>query len=152
MSDKTSPSRFSLLTAHFSLLLRISRGQCHPIGDLAVQTNLEGVLSGAGKWHVEHQHGTGLDVDHAGGGFTELYRPLATQELAAAVVHETDSYGVDADLGAPAADPQHQVGARVHRREVREPDVLKHTEHAKLALLIDQGVVRNDREIEMQFS
>jgi hypothetical protein len=30
--------------------------------------------------------------------------------------------------------------------------VLEHAEHAQLALLIDQGVIGNDGEIEMQFS
>jgi hypothetical protein len=40
----------------------------------------------------------------------------------------------------------------IHRREIGEPDVLKHAEHAELALLIDQGVVRDDREVEVQGS
>jgi hypothetical protein len=30
--------------------------------------------------------------------------------------------------------------------------VLKHAEHAELALLVDQGVIGDDREIEVQFS
>ena len=56
------------------------------------------------------------------------------------------------DFGAPAPYPQDQVGARIHRREVGEPDVLKDAEYAQLALLIDQGVVRDDREVEVQGS
>jgi hypothetical protein len=30
--------------------------------------------------------------------------------------------------------------------------VLKHAEHAELALLVDQGVIGDDREIEVQLS
>jgi len=59
---------------------------------------------------------------------------------------------VDTDLGASAANPEHQVGARIDGGKVGEPDVLKHAEHAELALLIDQGVVGDDREIEVQGS
>jgi hypothetical protein len=30
--------------------------------------------------------------------------------------------------------------------------VLKHAEHAELALLVDQGVIGDDREVEVQLS
>jgi hypothetical protein len=144
---------FTVYRLPFTLLLRllgIPGRQSDSIGELAVQTDLEGVLAGAGKWDVEHQHGTGFHVDHPGGRLTELHRPLTAQEFAAAIVDETDPDGVDADLGAPAPDPKHQVGAGIHRREVREPHVLEHAQHAQLTLLIDEGVVGNDGEIEMQ--
>jgi hypothetical protein len=59
---------------------------------------------------------------------------------------------MDADLGAPTPNPKHQMGARIHCWKVGEPNVLKHAEHAELALLIDQGVVGDDRKIEMQLS
>lgn len=42
------------------------------------------------------------------------------------------------------------MGARVHRREARHPDVLKQPKDRELALLIDQRVIREDREIELQ--
>ena len=44
------------------------------------------------------------------------------------------------------------MGARVDGGKVREPDVLKHAEHAELALLVDQGVVGDDSEVEVQGS
>jgi hypothetical protein len=44
------------------------------------------------------------------------------------------------------------VSPGIYRREIGEPDVLKHAEHAELALLIDQGVIRDDREVEVQGS
>jgi hypothetical protein len=44
------------------------------------------------------------------------------------------------------------VSARINCREIGEPDVLKHAEHAELALLVDQGVVRDDCEVEVQGS
>jgi hypothetical protein len=59
---------------------------------------------------------------------------------------------VNPDLGAPAPHSKHQVGPRVYRGEIGEPDVLKHAKHAEFALLVDQGVVGDDREVEIQFS
>ena len=57
-----------------------------------------------------------------------------------------------ADFRAAASYPKHQVGARVDRWKVREPDMLKHAEDAELALLVDQGVVGDNSEIEVQGS
>jgi hypothetical protein len=51
------------------------------------------------------------------------------------------------DLGAASANPEHQVGAGVYRGKVGKPDVLKHAQHAELALLIDQGVIGDNSEI-----
>lgn len=81
-----------------------------------------------------------------------MYRALAAQELASAVVDKTNSNGVDPDLGAPSPDPQHQVGTGIHGGKVREPDVLEHAEDAELALLVDQSVVGDDGKVEMQLS
>jgi hypothetical protein len=57
---------------------------------------------------------------------------------------------VHADLGPAAADPEHQVRARAHRGEAGQPDVLEDAEDAQLALLVDQGVIGDDGEIEVQ--
>jgi hypothetical protein len=54
------------------------------------------------------------------------------------------------DLGAPAAEPEHQVGAGMNGGEVGYPDMLEQPQDRKLALLIDEGVVGQDREIEEQ--
>ena len=132
--------------------LRIACGERHPAGKLAVEADLEGILSGARQRNVEHQHRPSLDVDHPGRGLTELDRAFTTQELGVGLIDETDADGVAADLGSPAPNPKHQMSTRINRREVGEPDVLKHAEHAELALLIDEGVVGDDREIEVQGS
>jgi hypothetical protein len=124
----------------------------HPVRQLPIETDLEGILPGTGKWHVKDQHGAGLDVDHAGRRLTELHGTLTAQELAPTLVDEADPDGMDPDLGASAAHSKHQVGAGVHRREIGQPDVLEHAEHTELALLIDQCIVGNNGEIEMQFS
>jgi hypothetical protein len=134
------------------LLLRIPGGEGNPVGELSIETDLEGVLSGAGKRHVEHQDSTGLDIYHPGGRLAELHRALAAEELAPTLVDKADPDGMDPDLGTPAPHPEHQVGAGVHRREIGQPHVLEHAEHAELALLIDQGVIGNDGKIEMQVS
>jgi hypothetical protein len=42
------------------------------------------------------------------------------------------------------------MGARTDRRELGQPDVLEDAQEAELALLIDEGVVGGQREVEMQ--
>jgi hypothetical protein len=59
---------------------------------------------------------------------------------------------VHPDLGAPPAYPEHEVGPGIDGRKIGEPDVLKHAQHAELALLVDQGIIGDDREIEVQLS
>ena len=44
------------------------------------------------------------------------------------------------------------MSSGIHRREIRQPDMLKHAQHAELALLIDEGVVRYDSKVEVQSS
>jgi hypothetical protein len=132
--------------------LGISRRKRHPVGELPVQADLEGILAGAGKGNVEHQDGSRFHVDHARRRLTELYGAFAAEELAPCVVDETDPNGMNPDLRAPPANAEHEVSAGVHRGEVREPDVLEHAEHAEFALLINQGVVGDDGKIEMQGS
>jgi hypothetical protein len=55
-----------------------------------------------------------------------------------------------ADLGAAPAHPEYQVGARTHGGEIGQPHMLEDAEHAQLALLVDQGIVGDDGEIEVQ--
>ena len=55
-----------------------------------------------------------------------------------------------ADLRALAPQPQHQVQARVHGGELLHPDVLVHAQDGDLPDLVDEGVVRDDGEIELQ--
>jgi hypothetical protein len=132
--------------------LWISRGQCDPGSRLAVEADLERVLSGARQGHVEDEHRAGLHVDHSGRRLAELHRALTAEQLGSGLIYEANPYSMNADLGAAPPNPKHQVCPGIHRREIGEPDVLKHAEHAELALLIDQGVVRDDREVEVQGS
>ena len=94
------PPNFSPLTSHFSfslliptsylslLCLWIPGRQLHPAGALPVEADLEGVLSGAWKRDIEHQHRAGFDVHDAGGGLAELHGSLPTEKLVAGIVHE----------------------------------------------------------------
>ncbi|MEA2713663.1 MAG: hypothetical protein QOK27_1624 [Gemmatimonadales bacterium] len=122
------------------------------MGRLTVEADLERVLSGARQGHVEDEHRAGLHIDHSGRRLAELHRPLTAEQLGSRLVDEANPYGVTAYLGAPPPNPEHQVSPGIYRREVGEPDVLKHAEHAELALLVDQGVVRDDCEVEVQGS
>jgi hypothetical protein len=134
------------------LLLRVPCGKRYPGGWLAVEADLERVLPGARQRHIEDEHGAGLHVDHPGRRLAELHRALTAEQLGSRLVDEANPDGMDANLGAPPPNPEHQVGPGIYRREIGEPNVLKHAEHAELALLIDQGVVRDDREVEVQGS
>ena len=104
----------------------------------------------AGQRHVEHQHRSGLDVGHPGGRLAELHRAVAADQLGALVVDETDPDRVPADLGPPPAHPQHQVGAAVHRRKGRTQTCWKMPSTRELALLVDERVVGEDREVDVQ--
>ena len=132
--------------------MRIPGGERYPAGALSIETDLKGVLTGPRQGHIEHQDRPGFYVDDARRRLTELDRPLTTEKLRTRVVHESDANGVCADFRPSPSHPQDQVGARVDRGEVRKPDVLKHSEHAELALLVNQGVVGDDSEVEVQSS
>jgi hypothetical protein len=147
-------AHLSLLTSYLSLLLLlwIPGGQRDPSGRLAVEADLECVLPRVRQWHIEDEHRPGLHVDHSGRRLAELYRAFTAQQLGSRLVHEANPDGMNPNLGAPPPDPEHKVSPGIYRGEVGQPDVLKHAEHAELALLIDQGVVRDDREVEVQGS
>jgi hypothetical protein len=134
------------------LLLRISRRQCHPIGQLPIETDLECVLAGTGQGDIEHQDGAGLDVDDSGRWLAKLDRAFPTEQLIAALVYKPDPNGMNPDLGPAATHPEHQMGSGIDGGKIGEPDVLEHAQHAELALLIDQGVVGNDCKVEVQLS
>ena len=86
------------------------------------------------------------------GRLADLHVPLATQDLAARVVHQLDQDGVIADLGAPALEPQHQMEARMDRREALDPDAVEDPQHRQLAVLVDDRVVADQRELDVHTS
>jgi hypothetical protein len=140
------------LTPSLLRRLRVPRRERHPAGQLSIEADLEGVLTRPGQRDIEHQDRPRLDVDHSRRRFAELHGAFPSQKLASTLIHEANTDRVNSDLGTPSANPKHQVGAGIYRREIGEPHVLKHAEHTELALLIDQGVVSDYREIEMQLS
>ena len=152
---RTLAAVFSLTsTSHLLLLLllRISSRERYPVGALSVEADLEGVLPRPGQGHVEHQHRPGFYIDDPGGRLTELDRALTAEKLRTGVIHEADANGVSADFRPAPSHPKDEVSARVNGGKVREPHVLKHAEHAELALLVDQGIVGDDSEVEVQGS
>ena len=130
--------------------LRVTGGERDPVGEFAVEADLECVLARAGKGDIEHQDRSGLDVDYASRGLTELHRSFTAEELVVAVVDKTNTDGVNADFRATPADPEDQMGTGVHRWEVGQPDVLEHPEHTQLSLLVDQGVISDNGKVEVQ--
>jgi hypothetical protein len=122
------------------------------MGLLAIEADLERILAWLRQWYIEDEYCPGLHVDHSGRRLAELYRAFTAQQLGSRLVDEANPDGMNPNLGAPPPDPEHKVRPGIYRGEVGQPDVLKHAEHAELALLIDQGVVRDDREVEVQGS
>jgi hypothetical protein len=100
------------------LLLRIPCGQCNPVGRLSVEADLEGVLPRTGKGNVEHQDRPGLHIHDSRRRLAKLHRAFTTQQLAPAIVDETDPDGVNPDLGATAPDSKHQVSAGIYGGKV----------------------------------
>jgi hypothetical protein len=142
--------RLPLTVPAYRVGLRVTGGERDPVGEFAVETDLERVLARAGQGDIEHQDRSGLDVDYAGWWLAELHRSFTAEKLVAALVDETNTDGVNADFRATPADPENQMGTRVHRREIGEPDVLEHPEHTQLSLLVDQGIIGDNGKIEVQ--
>ena len=122
--------------------------QRHPMRGLAIDLDFERVLTGLGQRHVEHQHRPGLDLGDAGGRLAELKASFAPNQLSAVLIHKTDPHRMGADLHPFAANPKHEVGAGVDRGKGLDPHVLKDPHHGELPVLIHQGVVGENREID----
>lgn len=127
-----------------------SHAERHTVFLVCVQRNLEGVRAGTRQGQIEDQHGARFHVHHSRRRLTEVHGTFPLDQFVPLVVHEPDPHPVLPDLGAPAAEAEHQVGARMHRGEVRHPHMLKEPEDRELALLVDEGIVRQNREIEEQ--
>jgi hypothetical protein len=107
-------------------------------------------LAGPGKGNVEHEHRTGFDIHDPGGGLAELHGAFAAEQLVARLVDKPDADRVYPDLRATASDPQHQVGSRVDGGKAADPYMLEDAEDGELALLVDQGVIGDNRKIDLQ--
>ena len=118
---------------------------------LGVHRDLEAILTGARERHVEHEHRGRFDFGDARWRLGKIHRARAAQELRILFVHQFDLHLMLAHFGAPALESQHEVQARVHRRKLRNPDVLEDAEHGHLARLVDQRVIGDHREVEMHY-
>jgi hypothetical protein len=54
------------------------------------------------------------------------------------------------NLRAATPYSQHQMGSRMHGRKPADPYVLEDAENGELALLVDQGVISDDRKVYLQ--
>lgn len=107
-------------------------------------------MPGPRERHVEHKHGTGFHIRDPGRGFSELNRALTAEQLGARLIHEADPDPVDPDFRPPSPHAQHEVRARMDRGEIGDPYVLKDSQDGELALLVDEGVVGENRKVESQ--
>lgn len=116
----------------------------------AVEIDFEGVMPRPRQRDIEDEDRAGFHVRDSGRGFPELNRALAAEELRARIIDEADPDPVDADLRPPPPHAQYEVRARMDRREIGHPDVLKDPQDGELSLLVNEGVVGEDREVESQ--
>lgn len=124
----------------------------HIDGRLTINTDREAVMSGSGQRHVEGEDGGGLDIGDAGRWLTELHGAFAAEQFGVLVVEEADPERVHADFIALGAQPDHEVGARVHRWKPAHPHMPEDAQHRQLALLVEEGVVGEDGEVDVQVS
>jgi len=127
-------------------------GERHPVDLPRVQADLEPIVTWTGQRKVEDQDRPGLHIGHPRWRLPELHGAFALDQGRSLLIHKTDPHRMLADLGPPPAYSQDQMGARVNGGKPRHPHVLKQTQHRQLALLVDQGVVGKDREIEDQIT
>lgn len=132
--------------------LQLAGHQGHPVDRATIEADLEGIGAGPGEGDVEDQHSPRLQFCHTGRRLPELDRALAAKQFLILVVDEPDAYPMAPHLRAATPYPDHQVGPGVDGREARNPDVLEDAEDRQLALLVDQGIVSEDREVELQVS
>lgn len=114
------------------------------------QNDLEGIGAGARERDIEDQDGPRLDLGDSGGRFAELDIAFATHQFLMLVVDEPDPQRMGADFGPPSAHPDNQVGPRMHGGKLVDPDVLENAQHGQLAVLVDQGVVGDDSQVDVQ--
>jgi hypothetical protein len=131
---------------------RVSRRQRHAGGWFTIDRDLERVEPGVGERDIEYQDGAGLHVGHTRRRLAELHRAVAAEQLGSLLVDEANANGMQPDLGAPSSYAEHEMGAWVHRGKRAYPHMLEDAKNGELTLLVDQGVVCEDREVDVQLS
>lgn len=107
------------------------------------------VGTGLREGNIEDQNGAGFDFGYPGWRLSELHGTVAAHQFPTLFIDEPDSHEMLADFSSPAFHPQDEMGPRMSGRKPGHPDVLKDPEHRELALLVDQGVVRQHREVDL---
>ena len=132
------------------LLLRVPGGQRDSARHLAIEGDLERIRPGAGKRDVEHQHRSGLDIHDAGRRLAELHRPSPpSSSFPPSSTNRIRIVCTPISVRRPRTRSTRCVRGHTAGK-AREPHVLEYAEDAELALLVDEGVVSDEREVEMQ--
>ena len=106
-------------------------------------------FAGVGEWDVERQNRRRFDVGDARGRLGEDHLPVAVDDFVVGLVQQPDPHLVRADLRPLPLQAQDQVQAGVHRRELLNQDVLENAEDGDLAGLVHEGVIGDDREVDV---
>ena len=106
-----------------------TRGKWNVCGRFAIDAERETVLASAGQRNVEREDRRRLDIGDTGRWFAELNRAFSANQFVVLVVEEAYPERVHADFVALRAQPDHQMGARVHRREPAHPHMPEDAEH-----------------------
>src|SRR4029077_12628866 len=130
----------------------LTHGDGHRGGGRVVHGDGEAIDPGVREGHVEDQNGGRLDVRHPGGRLGEVHVPRAPQDLRIALVQEADLHRVFPDFRPPALEPEHQVQAGMHGREMLHPDMLEDAQHRDFPGLVHQGIVGDDREVDVHWT
>jgi hypothetical protein len=57
---------------------------------------------------------------------------------------------VSTELGPPTAKVEHEVGPGMHGRKLLDRHVPPDTQHGKFSVLVEQGIVAENREIDLR--
>ena len=79
-----------------------------------------------------------------------MHGALAAEQLGPGFIDEPDSNSVDPYFSTASAHPKDEVGPRMDRGEPTHPHMLKDSEDREFTLLVDQGVVSQNRKVDLQ--
>jgi hypothetical protein len=113
-----------------------------------VHVNDEGVFAWKRQGKIEHEDGGRLEVNDARRRLVHLHHAALFQHDLAGRTQQLHPEFVIAELGTPAAKVQHEMRPGVHGRELLHGDVSPQSQHRKLAVLVEDGVVAEEREID----